>query len=183
MRGAAAVACMVVGLVAGAVPAASASQVEVADLLADGDAYDGAEVTVRGELVGDYGRRGDFVWVQVNGDSYADQPLLLGGPLAGSNLGVAARIPADLFARAGFEDAGGYRHRGPIARLTGTWRYHDPDRTGESYLDVASVEVVAPEQPLEEGPLWVPLGIGLVLLGVTGGLGLRRRRLAGFGAT
>jgi hypothetical protein len=157
--------------------------VDTADLLSEGAVHDGAEVTVRGELVGDYGRRGDFVWVQVNGDSYADAPLLLGGPLTGSNLGVAARIPADLFAQAAFEDAGGYRHRGPVTRLTGTWRYHDPDRTGESYLDVTSVEVVAPEQPLEEGPLWAPLSIGLVLIGTAGGVGLRRRRLAGRGAT
>jgi hypothetical protein len=161
-------------LVLGPASRASGSEVGIGDVLADGAAYDGQEVTVRGELVGDYGRRGDEVWVQVNGDSYADRPLLLGGPLTGSNVGIAARIPADLFASAGFEDAGGYRHRGPVARLTGTWRFHDADRTGESYLDVTAVEVVAHEQPLEEGPLWVPLGIGLGLVAAAAGFRLRR---------
>jgi hypothetical protein len=165
---------LAVAIVLGAAPRASAADVSIADVLADGVAYDGAEITVRGELVGDYGRRGDEVWVQVNDDSYADQPLLLGGPLTGSNVGLAARIPAGLFGSAGFEDAGGYRHRGPVARLTGTWRFHDADRTGESYLDVTAVEVVAHEQPLEEGPMWIPLGIGVCLLAGAAGLRLRR---------
>jgi hypothetical protein len=177
------VALLAAGVVFGAAGEAAAAEVEVADLLADQGAFDGSEVTLRGELVGDYGRRGDWVWVQVNGDAYADEPLLLGGALAGGNLGVAARIPADLFSAARFEDAGGYRHRGPLVLLTGTWRFHDPDRTGESYLDVDVVEVVAPELPLDEGPSWVPLGIGFGLLAVTAGFRLRRRGMAGHGAT
>jgi len=163
----------VAAAVLGVAAPAAGSEVEIADLLADQGAYDQSEITVRGELIGDFGRRGDWVWVQVNGDSYADEPVLAGGPLTGGNLGIAARIPEGLFAEGGFGDAGGYRHRGAVVLLTGTWRFHDPDRTGESYLEVTAMQVVAPEQRLDEGPLWVPLGIGLGLLA---GAWLFRRR-------
>jgi hypothetical protein len=155
---------------------AAAAEVEVADLLADPAAYRDAEITVTGELVGDYGRRNGVVWVQVNGDAYATAPLLAGGELSGGNLGIAARMSRDLFEAGAFEEPGGYRHRGPVVAVTGEWRYHDPDRGGESYLDVSEVVVVAAEQPLEEGVAWLPLSIGLVLLAAAGVLRLRGGR-------
>lgn len=57
-------------LFVGSAPALSA-EVSVVDLVEQGARYGGTEVTVVGELIGDYGSRSDgFTWTQLNGDSY-----------------------------------------------------------------------------------------------------------------
>ena len=149
----------------------------VAEILADPAAFAGREVVVRGELVGDFGKRRDgTVWAQLNGDAYAEKPLLSGGSLAGANLGIGVRFPAGLWP--GFDQPGGYRARGPVVELTGEWRYHDAERGGESYLQVSGVVLLQEPLALEEGVRWLPLGVGLGLFGAAAVLGaaLRRRR-------
>lgn len=153
-------------------------RVTVADLLADPEAYTTAEVEVWGELVGDFGRRDDgTVWTQLNGDAYAESPLLGDGSLAGANLGIGVRIPAGLFPD--LDRPGGYRVRGPLVVLQGMWRYHDPDRGGESYLDVTGLELLETSLALEEGVRWIPLGLGAGFLALAGLVALRTRRRAG----
>lgn len=175
MRRALAIAAILAGVAAAP---ALAGEVSVADLLADGASFDGAVVTVEGELVGDFQRRGAWVWVQLNGDSYADAPAPAGGSLTGPNLGIGVRFPAGDFDAAGFDRPGGYGVRGPVVRVTGEWRYHDEDRGGESYLAAASFEVLEREIRFDEE---MPLGallLGVALLASAGGIALvsRRRR-------
>lgn len=162
---------------AGAGPSPGVEEVTVEDLLADPEAHTATPVLVRGELVGDFGERRDgTVWAQLNGDAYAEEPLRSGGSLAGANLGIGVRFPAGLWP--GFEQPGGYRVRGPVVELTGEWRYHDPGRGGESYLEVTGVVLLEEPLALEEGVRWLPLGLGLGLFGAAAVLGavLRRRR-------
>jgi hypothetical protein len=124
-------------------------------------------ITVQGELVGDFGMRDDgTVWTQLNDDGYADAPLLAGGQLSGFNRGIGVHIPGAVWP--GFEAAGGYRVRGPVVRLSGEWRFRDPGRGGESYLEVTALEVVSGPLRLQEGIHWSPLGIGLGLLAAAG---------------
>ncbi len=148
-------------------------QVTVADLLADPETYE--VVVVQGELVGDFGRRSDgTVWAQLNGDAYAESPLLEGGSLVGANVGIGVRIPADVWPS--LDRPGGYRYRGPIVELQGTWRYHDPARGGETYLDVTGLELLEAARPLAESMNWLPLGLGAGLLALALGVGLATRR-------
>ena len=117
------------------------------------------------------------MWTQLNGDPYAEAPLLSGGSLAGPNLGIGVRFPLEIWP--GFDRPGGYRVRGPVVELTGKWRYHDPERGGESYLDVTGVVLLAEPLALEgEGVRWLPLGLGLGFGGAAAAvaLALRRRR-------
>jgi hypothetical protein len=154
---------------------ASAGEVSVADLLADGAALEGEIITVEGELIGDFQRRNEWVWVQLNDDSYVESPILDGGRLTGANLGIALRFSRALFDAAGFDEPGRYGVRGPVARVTGVWRYHDEDRGGESYLDAVSFEVVERERRFDEE---LPLGVlllGLALLVAGGGIALISR--------
>jgi len=142
-----------------------AGDVAVSDLVADGESYSGTEVTVIGELVGDHGNRRDgFTWTQLNGDSYTSAPVADGGPLAGSNIGIGIRMPTELVD--GLDPPGRYRMVGPIVRVTGVWKYHDPVRQGETYLDVTSMEVVDPGRTLHEPPLWGSYVVGLVFLAI-----------------
>ena len=147
----------------GAALAQDTAIVPVETLLAEAETYSGQNITVEGELVGDYGFRNDgTMWTQLNDDSYARQALVDGGPRTGSNVAIGIRMPQTL--ATDLDPAGGYRLEGPLVLATGVWRYHDPDRGGESYLDVIGLEVVEGGRQLEEGPDWLVLFGGLAIL-------------------
>ena len=151
--------------------------VPVSDLLADGQAYDNTLIIVEGELIGDYGfRRDGFMWTQLNDDSYARDAIVNGGPRTGANTGIGVRMPTAL--GDDLDPAGGYRLEGPLVQLEGIWRYHDPDRGGETYLDVDSLIVIEGGRRLEEGPDWSVFAFGVVLIGASLALWYRRRRTA-----
>lgn len=157
---------------------AGQTPVAVVDLLEESEMYDGREVVLTGELVGDYGFRADAtVWSQLNDDSYATAPPLEGGKLTGSNIGVGVHAREELFRD--LDAPGGYGTRGPVVAMVGVWKHHDPARGGESYLEVASLTVLEPGRPISEdlNP-WV-LGAGIVSAGIALLLGLRARRRAG----
>jgi len=150
--------------------------VPISELLEDGARFDHVTITVEGELVGDYGFRDDgFMWTQVNGDSYARDALVDGGPRTGANVGIGVRMPSKL--GEGLPPVGGYRLEGPLVHLTGIWRYHDPDRGGESYLDVSELLVVDEGRRLEEGPDWAVFALGVLLLATSLIMWRRNRHL------
>ena len=138
------------------------------------------QVTLQGELIGDYGTRGDgTVWVQLNDDPYARNPLLDGGGLAGGNRGIGLHGPAGLFAD--LDPPGRYERRGPVVEVSGEFLYHDPDKGGETYIEVELLTVIQTGRMLgEPSELWAALtGLGLlaVSLGALAAV-LRRRRPA-----
>lgn len=144
--------------------ALAAEEVSVSDLIEMAAELSGEEVTVDGELIGDYGIRDEgWMWTQLNDDLYARHPIREGGPLQGANIGIGIRIPARL--AKDLDPPGGYRHRGPLVSVTGTWKYHDPERQGESYLEVSSLVVIEPGRRLSEGPDWRVYVAGLLLVG------------------
>lgn len=165
-------ACFLAGAPAALAQAADA--VDVADLLENPTGHVG-EITIVGELIGDYGFRSDgFMWTQLNDDSYANDPILDGGNLTGGNVGVAVRIPSTIAEQ--LDAPGGYRVRGPIISATGTWEYHDAMRGGETYLNVTSVLVIEKGRDLSEHPNPVVLVTGLVLVAGAGLMGRRTPR-------
>ena len=169
---------LLVGLLPGTALALAGHVVPVSDLLADGAQFAGSEIILEGELVGDYGFRHDgFMWTQLNDDSYARDALVDGGPRAGANVGVGIRMPAAL--AEGLAPVGGYRLEGPLVQATGVWRYHDPDRGGESYLDVSALTTIEDGRRLEEGPDWVVFVAGSLLLAVSFAMWWQKRRSAG----
>jgi hypothetical protein len=146
-----------------AAQAANQEVVPVTDLLDAGASYDNTEITVEGELVGDYGfRRDGFMWTQLNDDSYARDALVDGGPRTGANVGIGVRMPTSL--GDDLAPVGGYRLEGPLVQLTGVWRYHDPDRGGETYLDVESLVTIEGGRRLQEGPDWAVFALGVALI-------------------
>jgi hypothetical protein len=157
--------------------ARASTEVSVAELLADGQSFDGQSISIVGELVGDYGLRNDgSAWSQLNGDAYATTPLLEGGGLAGSNAGIGVRAPANLMAD--LDPPGGYHQRGPLVRVSGIWSYHDPERGGETYLDATSVEVLERGRALDETADPAVAAAGALLLLTALGLAYRSRSQA-----
>lgn len=154
-------AIMVVVLIPSA--ALASEQATVTELVEHSAEYGGRQVTVEGELVGDYGFRGDgWMWTQLNGDIYVESPIAEGGPPSGSNVGIGIKIPARLAQT--LDTPGGYHHRGPVVEVVGVWKYHDPDRQGETYLEVEELNVVEPGRRLDEGPDIRAIVLGLLLL-------------------
>ena len=155
--------------------AAAQELTDLTELIENPAAFADNTIIVEGELVGDYGfRRTGYMWTQLNQDSYAASPVAAGGPLTGANIGIGIRVPDALANDLG--DPGGYRQRGPIVRATGIWKYHDPDRQGESYLDVLGLVQAEDDVALSEGLNWISLAAGLVLVAVAGLLTWSYRR-------
>lgn len=156
-------------------PAARAQT--ITELDRDPDRYDERTVVVTGELVGDFGRRGDLVWTQVNDDGYVNAPLRGGGSLVGANTSLAVAVDHELFERElGSEAPGGYRRRGPVVEVTAIFHYHDDARSGETWLEATHLTLVRPSLPLQE-PNRVPLAVAGMVLGALGYvLHLRGRR-------
>lgn len=164
-----------IGLMVGGIGGATATDVVSVEEILEDPAGLAGEVTVRGELVGDYGFRSDgWVWSQLDDDSYAFDPILEGGALTGANVGIGVRLPEELTTDLG--KPGGYRSRGPLVLLTGAWKFHDPDRGGESYLEVASLTVIEAGRPLQEDVHWPRIVIGVALLAAAGALWATRAR-------
>ncbi|HEX6300565.1 MAG TPA: hypothetical protein VF148_08895 [Acidimicrobiia bacterium] len=144
-------------------PAQASEEVTVSQLVAESVELSGVVVIVEGELVGDYGFRDDgSMWTQLNGDTYALVPLLQSERPAGGNVGVGIRVPAEL--AEDLDPPGGYRNRGPLVRVTGTWVHHSDDRQGESFLRVESLEVLEPGIPLHQSANVWTMAVGLVLI-------------------
>ncbi|HEU4319165.1 MAG TPA: hypothetical protein VFS66_03705 [Acidimicrobiia bacterium] len=146
---------------------ALAQEIAVSELLAESPELSGQQITIQGELVGDYGFRGDgWMWTQLNDDAYVDHPIREGIAPEGGNIGVGVRIPSEL--AEDLDHPGGYHHRGPVVRLTGIWRHHDPDRQGESYLEVETLAVIQEGRVLDEGVVWWTVVAGIGLLATAG---------------
>jgi len=156
-------------------PALAAESVSATMLLESPQAFDGHQVAVVGELIGDYGHRDDgTVWTQLNDDPYAYSPLRDGGRLLGGNVGIGIHGAADLFA--GIDPPGRYNRVGPLVIVTGTWRYHDPDRGGETYLEVGSLQVVRSGHPLGESVSMTTLVLAAALVIAAAGALLLARK-------
>ena len=149
--------------------------IDVGDLLAEPDVWNGERIRLEGELVGDYSRRDSGVWVQLNDDRYAVQPVTAGGVPDGTNTAVGALIPERFFA--GVEGgAGRYGRLGPLVRLEGTFRHDDPRFSGETYLEVESVSTIRAAAPYPTDGLDAWSFVGLGLLATAGGLAWSARR-------
>jgi len=167
---------MTTGFLLLAGPALATEEVSVEELVEQAAGLAGEEVTVEGELVGDYGFRDDgWMWTQLNGDVYVDEPIREGGSPLGANTGIGIRMPIE-FAE-GLDPPGRYRSRGPVVLATGTWKYHDPERQGESFLEVEALVVVEPGRQLSEHADWKVIVSGALLISGAAAIGFARPRV------
>jgi len=157
-----------------ALPAAAQEVVPVSTLLALSDEYDQQVVTVRGELVGDYGERGDITWVQLNDDAYVDAPLARDGRLGGTNTGIGVRISGTV--PEAFGEPGGYGVRGPVVEIVGVFRNLDPALGGLTFIEAVEVDLISPAEPVPGQGIDLPALVVGAVLTLGGLLTLARRR-------
>ncbi len=162
------------GLGVVAVPAAAQEEVPVSSLLSDPALYDQHVVTIVGEIVGDFGERDAVVWVQVNDDPYVAMPLARSGRLAGTNTGIAVRLPG--IDPGEFGQPGRHGVRGPVLRVTGVFRNLDPALGGLTFVDAADVVLLAPSEKLPVPGVDTAALVPGIILTLTALLALAHRR-------
>lgn len=112
-------------------------------------AFDGAQISYAGEIVGELLPREGGVWAQVNDDAYALEtgPLTDHRQQAGFNLGMSVWIPDGLHQKIG--EAGRAERRGDVVLVRGTVLRADPDDGGGITVRADELQVLAPSLEVE----------------------------------
>jgi hypothetical protein len=103
--------------------------------------YDGQEVTIVGEAIGDLMQRGDFGWITVNDDPYSVKSIEEGGSHQGvSNVGIGVWAPMSEIGD--IHILGGYKNKGDLVRVTGIFNRVCNEHGGDTDIHAKSVVVI-----------------------------------------
>jgi len=119
-------------------------------LIREGKRYDGKEVAVMGEAIGDVMRRKAGYWVNV---------LTRGGGAIG--------ILADEKNARKISVTGDYTHRGDLVMVRGVMYAYAPKLGGETCIVADEIRVISRGYTLSHGMPWHKLFIGLMLTGIS----------------
>jgi hypothetical protein len=155
--------------------AVAAGEVTTEELVDDMPAYDGKEITITGEVVGDVMLRDGYGWVTVNDDIYATKSIEEGGELSGySNLGIAVWAPRGELER--IHVLGGYKNKGDRVRVTGVFNRACQEHGGDTDIHASTVEVLEQGYPISHPFAWWKLVLVLVLAAAALTLGIIWRK-------
>ncbi len=126
-----------------------AGEVNTADLLERWQEYDGMEIVIRGEAVGDMMRRGDHAWITVNDDHYSRAARLEAGELRGGNSGIGVWLPAREAEK--IEVLGRYASKGDLVEVKGVFHSNCREHGGDFDIHATSLKVIERGRKLEEG--------------------------------
>lgn len=131
-------------------PARASETVAITDLIQNMKEYDGQEVTIQGEAIGDLMVRGPYAWITVNDDAYSKKSIEEGGELVGmSNAGIGVWIPTS--ETSGIRVLGGYKNKGDIVLLTGTFNRACREHGGDTDIHATRLEVTSPGYAFRKG--------------------------------
>lgn len=137
--------------------------------------YDGTQVTMVGEVVGDVLVRSDGAWIQLNDDDYGlvHGPLASTGQASGASSGLAVWLPDEL---ARGLVAGRAHQRGHLVEVTGTFHRADPRDGGGTTIRATDLIERRPPQrlPVRPDPLTLTVVGALVAIAAGTTLGPRR---------
>jgi len=187
MRGTAVLACLVV-IICGCVcallvlctgPATGMGQeVKVKELVENSESYDGQEVIVEGEVVGDLMIRGDEAWITVNDDPYSERSLEEGGDFAGlSNYGIGVWLPRQ--ETEAIRVLGSYKNHGDRVRVRGIFHRVDHSHGGDMDIEGISLQVMKPGYPIRHSFSYWKLALVLALASMAACLAIVWRRRIG----
>jgi hypothetical protein len=146
-------------------PALAQSEVSVGELIANMEQYDGKQVTITGEAIGDILLQGDYGWLTVNDDAYSVKSIEEGGDFAGySNVGIGVWAPAPELRQV--HTLGGYKNKGDQVMVTGIFNRADPQHGGDTDIRATSIEVLAPGRSISHPFQYARLLAVLILAGL-----------------
>lgn len=144
---------------------ADGEPVSTRELIENAGEYDGREVAIEGEAVGDVMRRGNHAWITVNDDTYSERSLEEGGEFEGtSNYGISVWLPAAEADK--IEILGGYKYGGDRVRVEGVFHRVDHENGGDMSIHGSRLEVIEPGHPISHSFAWWKLALSLALLAV-----------------
>ena len=128
---------------------ASDSKVSIYDLIENAKEYDGKEVVLEGEVIGDILNRGEYVWVNISD---------------GNNSAIGIYMSKELSSV--IQTAGNYKTSGDRIRVVGTFQRACKDHGGDLDIHASSVELVSQGKTNDISyPSYYPLiTIGLITL-------------------
>ena len=136
--------------------------VSITDLIENMKKYNGQQVTIEGEAIGDIMVRGDNAWITVNDDPFSKRSIEEGGKLVGmSNVGIGVWLPA-ADARQ-IKVLGGYKNRGAKVMVTGVFHRACAEHGGDTDIHASSLEVVQEGYPFPHRFQWEKLAAFLAL--------------------
>ncbi len=97
---------------------------DINDLIEKAKEYDGQEVTIQGEAIGESMKRGDYTWVNVNDGTNA----------------IGIWLESDMVEK--IEFYGDYKHTGDTIQVTGTFYRACTEHGGEADVHGSSLEIV-----------------------------------------
>jgi hypothetical protein len=149
---------------------ADGETVSTQELIENAEEFDGREVVIEGEVVGDIMNRGTHAWITVDDDSYSDLSLEEGGDFTGiSNYGMGVWLPADEAEK--IRVLGGYKHKGDRVRVEGVFHRADTENGGDMDIHGTYLQVLEPGYPFAHPFAWWKLVLLLVLFSVLSLLG------------
>lgn len=130
-----------------------AEALTIATLIAHPSDYDGKEITLAGEAIGELLERGDMAWVNINDGTSA----------MGIYISREQAEQINLW--------GNYKQRGDQVQITGTFHKTYNEQGGDMAIEGQSLEVIAAGYKVEH-----PVGIGrivalIILVPLAGGIG------------
>jgi hypothetical protein len=142
-------------------------EVNSRQLIERSEEFDGREVVLVGEVVGDVMVRGDHAWLTVNDDQYSKEALREAGSLRGGNSGIGVWLPASEAEKV--KTVGRYRTTGDYVLVEGTFNADCREHGGDMDIHARTLEVILPGRKLEISlEPWKYLVAGLAFLFLLG---------------
>lgn len=123
-----------------------AVKVVTKDLVDYSEVYEGRTVVLRGEVIGDIMRRGQFAWVNVHDKFNA----------------VGVWVPAHLTEKIGYK--GSYRYKGDIVEVQGIFKHADPQLGGDFCIRAEQLSIIEKGRYLAHPPSATKINISLSML-------------------
>lgn len=128
-------------------PASGADEVTTQELIDNMDLYNGQEVIISGEAIGDLLRKGDYGWITVNDDAYSVQSLQEGGDFVGyANYGMSVWAP--LGELEDIKVLGGYKNKGDQVKVSGIFNRACSEHGGDTDIHAKSIQILQEGHPI-----------------------------------
>jgi hypothetical protein len=127
-----------------------AAEVTTNDLFENWEEYDGEEVILTGEAVGDVMDRGDYAWITVNDDYYSREALHETGTLVGQNSGIGVWLPSEEAEK--ITRLGRFGSMGDLVEVRGIFYADDVDHGGDFDIQASSLTVLEPGRDIDTSP-------------------------------
>ena len=154
--------------------AMAAEEVTTQELVENMEKYDGQEVTITGEAIGDLMARDDYAWITVNDDAYSIKSIEEGGDFAGlSNYGIGVWAPRGKLEQ--IHVLGGYKNKGDWVQVTGTFNRVCHEHGGDTDIHAKSVVVLEEGYPMSHPFQYTKLLVAIILAIIIVALWMVRR--------